>query len=103
MKRFPRRRFLFSLIFVPILLAVTGLVYWLWNTVLVAVAPLRPVTYWQAMGLLVLSRILFGGMRFGRPGERPGWGGPPWREKWRSMTDEERESFKAEWRRRHHS
>lgn len=80
------------------LFGLSGIVYWLWNHVLVDVAAVRPVSFWQAVGLLVLSRILFGGFRFGQPSGR--FGGPPWREKWRNMTDEEREKFKAEWRRR---
>ena len=52
----------------------------------------RLVSYWQAMGILVLSKILFGGFR-GRPG-------PPWywrrrmMERWEKMTPEEREKFR---------
>ncbi len=36
-------------------------VYALWNGVLVEVLPVRAVTYWQAVGLLVLAKLLFGG------------------------------------------
>jgi len=97
MNRNPKRRFFFPFILLLALLAITGLVYWLWNTVLVAVVPVRPVTYWQAMGLLVLSRILFGGFRFGGPGGRPG---PPWKHKWRGMSPEEREKLQEEWKKR---
>ncbi|AQG81926.1 hypothetical protein [Spirosoma montaniterrae] len=97
----PRRRFFFLPFLLIALLATSAAVFWLWNNVLVAVVAVKPVGYWQAMGLLVLARLLFGGFRFGPPGGGPGFGGPPWRQKWQSMSAEEREKFKAEWRRRH--
>jgi hypothetical protein len=53
---------------------------------------LRGSSFWQALGLLVLSKLLFGGFR---PYPR---GGPRWRrrmmERWEQMTPEEREKFK---------
>lgn len=71
----------------------------LWNTVLVAVLPVHAVTFGQALGILVLSKILFGGGFRGRGGWR---GGGSWREKMREkcaqMTPEEQEKFKQEWR-----
>lgn len=80
---------------------VTFVIYWLWNNVLVAVTGIRTVTFWQAMGLLILSRILFGGFKFGPPrGGSYYGGGPHWREKWRQMSDEERMKFRNEWHRR---
>lgn len=75
----------------------------LWNRVLVEVVHVSPVSFWQALGLLVLSKILFGGFRKG------GWGrhkGRHWkkhmadREAWQGMTPEEREKIKQEWRNR---
>lgn len=33
----------------------------LWNAILPAVAAVHPLSYWQAVGLLVLCRILIGG------------------------------------------
>jgi hypothetical protein len=36
-------------------------VYGLWNGVLTEVVGVKTVTYWQALGILVLARILFGG------------------------------------------
>ena len=62
----------------------------LWNWLMPAVFGLRAITFWQALGLLVLSRILFG--RFGGPRR-----GMHWRhrmtERWSQMTPEEREKF----------
>lgn len=76
----------------------------LWNAILPQVLHVAAIGFWQAVGLLVLSKILFGGFR-GR------WGGGPgarWREgmrekmenKWSNMTPEQREQFKQEWRSR---
>jgi len=65
----------------------------LWNWLAPAVFGLHAITFWQALGMLVLSKILFGGFR-GRPG-----GGGHWRrrmkERWEQMTPEEREKFRA--------
>jgi hypothetical protein len=63
----------------------------LWNWVAPALFGLHTVTFWQALGLLILSKILFGGFR-GRPA-----GGYAWRRasgRWQQMTPEEREQFR---------
>ena len=63
----------------------------LWNWLAPPVFGLRTITFWQALGILILSKILFGGFR-GRPG------GGPWRrrmrERWQAMTPEERDKFR---------
>ena len=65
----------------------------LWNRLVPAIFGLRAITFWQALGLLILSKILFGGFH-----GRPGFGGH-WRqrmmERWEQMTPEEREKFRA--------
>jgi hypothetical protein len=64
----------------------------LWNWLMPALFGLHTVTFWQALGLLVLSKLFFGGFR--------GRSGPPafWRrrmmERWEQMTPEEREKFR---------
>ena len=64
----------------------------LWNWLMPTLFGLRVIGFWQALGLLVLSKILLGGFR-GRPG-----GGMNWRrrmmERWEQMTPEEREKFR---------
>jgi hypothetical protein len=64
----------------------------LWNWLAPAVFGLRTITFWQALGILIFSKILFGGFR-----GRPGYGGP-WRrrmnERWQQMTPEERQQFR---------
>jgi chromate transport protein ChrA len=68
------------------------LVMSLWNWLAPAVLGLRTITFWQALGILILSKILFGGFR-----GRPGYGGH-WRrrmsDRWQQMTPEEREKFR---------
>jgi len=80
------------------ILAFGGIVMWLWNSILVSVLGVKVITFVQALGILVLSKILFGGFK-GRGG---GWGNGRgmWEEKLRNMTPEEREKFKAEWKNR---
>jgi chromate transport protein ChrA len=64
----------------------------LWNWLGPAVFGARTITFWQALGILVLAKILFGGF-----GGRPGRGGH-WRDRmrdrWAHMTPEERERFR---------
>src|SRR5213596_557371 len=64
----------------------------LWNRVLAPSTGWHALTYWQAVGLLILAKILFGGFRGGG-----GWRGRRWRhrmrERWEQMTPEEREKF----------
>ncbi|HYN19343.1 MAG TPA: hypothetical protein VE078_00165 [Thermoanaerobaculia bacterium] len=64
----------------------------LWNWLMPALFGLPAIHFWQAVGLLSLSWLLFGGWRgFGH--------GRPWRyrmrERWENMTPEERERFRT--------
>ena len=67
----------------------------LWNWLLPPLFGWRTLTFWQALGLLALCRILFGG--FGHCGH--GGPGPKMRrrmeERWAHMTPEEREKFRS--------
>ena len=44
------------------LFLVSGLLRWIWNTTVPEIFGLRPLRYWQAFRLLVLSTILTGGL-----------------------------------------
>jgi Ca2+/H+ antiporter, TMEM165/GDT1 family len=78
----------------------TFIVMSLWNAILPEVLGVKIITFWQALGILVLSKILFSG--FG------GWHNKrehfknKWRErmraKWENMSPEERQKFKEEWK-----
>jgi hypothetical protein len=70
---------------------------YLWNWLVPVLFAGPVITFWQALGLLALSKILFSG--FGKGGFH--WSGrhsghwrPYWKEKWNTMTPEERERFK---------
>jgi hypothetical protein len=84
---------LFALAFAGIGLLMGAAVMWLWNNILPGVTGVGTLTYWQAVGLLVLCRLLFGGFR-GRPG---GKRRANMRKGWMHMSDEERARFRAEW------
>jgi hypothetical protein len=81
----------------------------LWNWLVPALFHGPMVTFWQMVGLLVLSKILFGGFgrKFGRHGHcGPGgrWGRHHWKhrmhERWHNMTPEEKEKLKARFKER---
>ncbi|WP_428565989.1 MAG: hypothetical protein ACP59X_05610 [Solidesulfovibrio sp. DCME] len=59
-------------------LAFGFVVLWLWNGLMPQLFGLPPVGYWQAVGLLLLGRILTGG--FGHGHGKPTKGGPAWKE-----------------------
>ena len=64
----------------------------LWNWLLPPLFGWHPVTFWQALGLLVLCRILFGG--FGRHGSGRSHFRRRMAERWGHMTPEERDRFR---------
>ena len=103
MKRFWfTKGLMFVVLFIAGVLLFSLAVMGLWNAILPAVLGVKAITFIQAFGILILSKILFGG--FGRRG---GWnrgGHHQWKrgmqDKWANMTPEEREKFKAEWKSR---
>ena len=68
----------------------------LWNWLLPPLFGWRQITFWQALGLLVLCRILFGGVS-GRGMHRSNYR-RRMAERWEHMTPEEREKFRQSWR-----
>ena len=98
-----KRRFRLRKVIGIILLAIVGvfafgsIVMLLWNALMPVIFHLPLITFWQALGLLLLTKILFSGFRGGGPKAR-------WKEKlndrWTNMTPEEREKIKQEWGRR---
>ncbi len=79
--------------------AISFVVMSLWNAIIPALFSLPVIGFWQAAGLLVLCRILFGGFR-GRGGS--GWRHGAWPMRWHRMTPEERERFRDGFRRWKH-
>jgi hypothetical protein len=96
-----------AILAIPLFIWIGGeLVMHLWNWLAPILFGWRQITFWQAVGLLALCRILFGGwgghhgprsnMR-GRMGERMR---QRMDERWEKMTPEEREKFRQSWRSR---
>ena len=78
-----------------VVLAVFGaVVMLLWNWLLPAIFGIVAINYWQALGIFVLSKILFGGFGFGRhPFGHKHRHRNRFHEKWMKMSDEERKEF----------
>lgn len=100
-----RRKLLFfaplAIVGVLALIALGGfIVEQLWNWLTPALFGWHAITFWQAVALLALCRILFGGL--GRHGHGRG---PAFRHvgkgRWMSMTPEEREQFRQRVRERY--
>ena len=101
MKKFWIKKGLMILVFGAIAVTVFGfIVMGLWNAILVQVVGVKTISFIQALGILLLSKILFGGFH-GRGRWR---GSAAWKEKMKqrfeTMTPEEKEKFKAEWKNR---
>jgi hypothetical protein len=82
-----------------ILALISFVVMQLWNHLLPDIMDFKPINFWQAMGLFILCKILFG---FGGKG-----GGAPWmrrkhmmEERFRGMSAEDRERFKEQMKNR---
>ena len=67
-------------------------VMFLWNSIVPSATGWHPINFWQALGLLILSKILFGGFHSG-PG-RHIYARRRIMERWAQMTPEEREKFR---------
>lgn len=96
-----RKKLFIGIMIIVAILAFGALVMFLWNAILPQViAGVSAISFPQALGILLLSKILFGGFR-GR------WGGHHRQQKWMAMkeklaamTPEEREKWKSEWKSR---
>ena len=69
-----------AMVFAPVFLALSaGVTMWLWNWLMPEIFRLPAIGFWQAVGILLLSQILFRGSRIGRMG-RSQWRRPKGRE-----------------------
>ena len=87
-----------AIVAIPLFLFVGGeVVMHLWNWLLPVLFGWPLITFWQALGLLLLCRILFGRLGgHGRGGDRSHGGcqrSNRWDRLWMRMTPEEREKF----------
>jgi hypothetical protein len=91
-----RNRIARGLMFAPfavLFVAVFGFVVMsLWNWLMPALFGWKLVSFWQAVGLVILSKILFGGFH-GHSGRHRYWR-HRMMERWEQMTPEERDKFR---------
>jgi len=87
-----RRRYLFIPLILVAVAAFSAVTMILWNELMPLIFHLPTISFWQALGLLILGRLFFGG---GRP--YGWWGRNRWRhglqERLSKMSPEEREEF----------
>ncbi len=87
------RRGKIALFAIVALAAAGGIIMALWNLLIPDIFGLTVINFWQALGLFVLSRILFGRFGFRGNGMMRFGQGHPIHEKWRNMTPEQRKEF----------
>jgi hypothetical protein len=93
MKRHRFVRGLKFVLFAAMFVTVCGFVVMsLWNWLMPALFGWHLINFWQAVGILVLSKILFGGFR-GHPGRHLYWR-RRMLERWEQMSPDEREKFR---------
>lgn len=95
----PAKVFFFVLAAILFLALMGGLVMYLWNAILPEVLGVKRITFWQAVGILALAKILFGFPPF-RKGGKHHRSKARWSEKWMGMTDEEKQQLKEKWQER---
>lgn len=103
MRHFGKRRWYF---FVPLIIAgiiaFGFIVMYLWNYTMPGIFNLPQISFWQAICLLLLSRIFFsgGGKPFGH--RQHNWSHRI-HSKWENMSPEEKEKFSQHWNSGKHS
>jgi len=101
MNKIFRFRFLGIVAFVGMIALFSVATMFLWNALMPQIFGLPVLSYWQAAGMVILARILFGGLGgLGQWGSRGHIGGDrlfshgnALREKWLNMSDDERKEF----------
>jgi len=101
---YPSRKFkplkvlFFIGVFLVFVAAAIWIVMFLWNAILPDVTGVKPLNFWQAGGLLLLAKILFGGFGRFRGGKKHWKRRKHWKNKWMQMSDEERREAKQRWK-----
>ena len=80
--------------------AMTAIVMWLWNWLIPDLFNGPMITFWQSLGLMLLTRILFRGF-YGMKGKGlHGIGMGPWKERYDKMSPDEKEKVRELWKKR---
>ena len=91
----PLRITFYTIIGVAVIAAIGAVVMFLWNALVPAIIGLTAINFWQALGLLVLARIFFGGFHHNHSykGDYTKHSHNHLFEKWKNMSPEERQEF----------
>lgn len=95
-KRFHPAKILLFIVLAALFVFVMGhVIMYLWNAILPDVINAKPISFWQAVGIFVLARLLSGGFKGGRShNSKRNY----WRNKWANMNEEERHEFRSKWK-----
>jgi hypothetical protein len=110
-------KFLIALLFIAGLFLLPYIVMLLWNGILPEVIGVKTITYWQAVGIFILCKLLFGGFKGGgnhhhkkhqmmkrhfknccNNNDNKSSMKEALRDKFMNMSDEERENFRQKWK-----
>lgn len=87
--------------FVGMAALVTWILMLLWNWLMPEIFDLTTITFWQALGLLALSKLLFGGFGGGKRGgswkgskNHSGWK-HKFKDKWANMSEEDKMKWES--------
>lgn len=100
---FGNRKLFFLPLFLIAFLSLSVIVMLLWNWIIPSITSFGALSYWKAMGLLVLTRILFGGFHFKRHHHKMQHHieqHAAFKDKFMAMNDDERQQFKNQWKQR---
>jgi hypothetical protein len=88
-------RFFMPIGFILVIAAFSAVFMLIWNWLMPVIFGLVTINFWQALGLLVLARLLFGGIGHGfwKRGRMHDMGENPIHKRWRHMTLEQRKEF----------
>jgi hypothetical protein len=92
-KRNAKKIILIPIGIAALLALVSYVVMLLWNNLLPEILNVSTITFWQAMGIFILCKILFG---FGKGNGGGPWGRRKMLERFEGITPEERQEFKEE-------
>ena len=90
-----RRKFGFFIMAIVFAVAIGFVIMLLWNWLMPALFGLSTITYWQAVGLLILSKILFGSgwSKKSHPRHSHYWK-KRFMNRWDNMCEEDRDKIK---------
>lgn len=94
------KKILLMILIIPIvIIAFVFIVMNLWNWLIPDLFNGPVLSFWQAFGLIILSKILFGGFRGGKSHKHHrGECDSGWKKRFKEMSPEERIAFKEKWR-----